>query len=116
MGLFLSNMVLNGTQPGGTPNPGTEASLRRYIDSLERGAPNYDDMTPAMAQAVRSESALILGAIKKFGPLKSITFTGKAAMNEDVFDVVFEHAHAQWTVGPLTADGKVQSRSFHPLP
>src|SRR5580658_5951368 len=37
-----------------TPSPGTEAWLRRYIDSMQRGQPNCDEMTPELAAANRT--------------------------------------------------------------
>jgi hypothetical protein len=30
----------------------------------------------------------------------------------DVYLVTFEHGRAEWTIGPLAPDGKVQTRSF----
>jgi Glyoxalase superfamily protein len=41
-------------KPGMTPNPGTEAAVRRFIDSMQRGQPNYDEMTPELADSCRN--------------------------------------------------------------
>lgn len=35
-----------------SPSPGTEAALHRYIESLERGKPNYDEMETTLAKAI----------------------------------------------------------------
>jgi hypothetical protein len=98
-----------------TPSAETEASLRRYIDSLEKGQPNYDEMTPIMADAVRRQLPTIQAYIKRWGALTSITFKLVDAQGFDDYDVRFEHGHADWSVAPLTPDGKVTGRSFHEI-
>ena len=98
------------------PHPGTEASLRRYIESLEKGQPNYDEMVPAMADTVRRQLPDILATIKPLGALKSIAFQGGGPMGMDVYYVTFEHGNAEWKVAPLTADGRVERRGFRLLP
>ena len=94
------------------PHPGTEASLQRYINSLEAGQPNYDEMTPRMASVVREELPTILASLKPLGPLQSITYQPGRSLREDKYLVTFEHGKAEWTIGPLTADGKVDRRGF----
>jgi len=47
--------------------------------------------------------------------LKSVTYAYSAEDGADVYRVAFEHGQAEWAIGPLTADGKVQSRSFRLL-
>lgn len=95
-------------------HPGTEASLRRYIESLERGQPNYEEMSPAMADVVRRQLPGILATIKPWGALKSISFKGGSPDGADVYDVTFEHGTAEWSIAPLDADGKVVRRGFRP--
>jgi hypothetical protein len=97
------------------PSPGTEASLRRYIDSLEKGAPNYEEMTPAMANVVRKNLSGTLATIKQLGTLKSLNFMTVNGNGADVYDVVFEHGRVMWFISPLTADGKVAGRGFQRL-
>ncbi len=97
-----------------TPSPGTEASLRRYIDSLEKGSPNYEKMAPGLAQTVHQQLPGILQYIRQCGSLKSITFERVGPNGTDEYDVVFEHGRADWFVGPLAPDGKVSERGFQP--
>ena len=94
------------------PHPDREASVRRYVESLIKGTPNYNDMTPSLADNVRQQSSQIVQRIKALGALKSISFQQGTADGSDVYLVTFEHGQAEWTIGPLTADGKVQARSF----
>jgi hypothetical protein len=96
------------------PHPGTEASLRRYIESLEKDQPNYDDMMPAMADAVRKQLPDILAAIKSLGALKTISFHGGGPADMDIYHVTFEHGTVEWSIA-LTADGKVERRGFRIL-
>lgn len=105
-GVFVTNTILTDARP----HPDREASLRRYIESLEGGAPNYDDMDPQLAAAVRQNSAQLIETIKWLGALKSIAFDHGDASGSDVYLVTFEHGKVDWTVGELTADGKAKSR------
>ncbi|MBV9548575.1 MAG: hypothetical protein JO256_02765 [Alphaproteobacteria bacterium] len=94
------------------PRPGTEEALRRYLVSLQRGEPNYQDMVPSMAEAVRSQLPDILGALKPLGAIRSITFKGRGLRDMDTYEVRFENGTVEFRMGPLTADGKVERRGF----
>jgi 3-oxoadipate enol-lactonase len=97
------------------PHPDRETSVQRYVESLEKGAPNYDEMTPAEANDVRQELPQLLQFIKSMGALKSISYEHGTEDGADAYLVTFEHGQAEWTIGPLTADGKVQQREVRPL-
>ena len=97
------------------PSPGTEASLRRYIDSLEKGEPNYSDMDPGLAAVVRSQLPGILSFIRQAGALKTLTFKSVSDNGMDVYQADFEHSRVLWYIAPLAADGKVVARGFRPL-
>src|SRR5262249_53924067 len=94
------------------PHPDREASVRRYVESLEKGTPNYEEMDTAQAAAVHQQAPQILQLVKDMGPLKSITYQHGTEDGADVYLVSFEHGQAEWTIGPLSADGKVQTRQF----
>ena len=36
-----------------TPIPGSEAALRRVIDGVRAGKPNYEEMTPSLAETIK---------------------------------------------------------------
>ena len=110
-GFLISEQTLNHS----TPHPDREASLRRYVESLERGAPNYDEMTPEMAAALRQNMPNIVAAIKPLGQLQSIAFDHSAPNDTDVYLVIFEHGKVEWSVGPLTPGGKATRRNFRVL-
>ena len=94
------------------PHPDRQASVRRYVESLEKGAPNYDEMDAAQAAEVRLQAPQILQLIAEMGALKSVTYQHGTEDGADVYLVRFEHGQAEWTIGPLAPNGKVQARSF----
>jgi len=98
-----------------TPSPGTKASLLRYIKSLERGQPNYQEMSPEMATAVRKQLPLIEGIIRKMGALQSLRFKGVNAAGMDTYDATFANGRLEWAIAPLSPDGKVMARGFRIL-
>ena len=63
--------------PPAQAHPGTEASLRRYIESLEKGQPNYDEMMPGIADIVRQQLPEILAMIKPWGALQIHCLQGR---------------------------------------
>lgn len=98
------------------PSPGTEASLRRYIDSLQKGQPNYDEMSPTRAATERRELPIILPIVQKAGALKTLTFKEVGDDGLDVYDASFANAQFEWRIAPLSPDGKVVGRGFRELP
>ena len=93
------------------PSPGTEGSARRYILSLEKGTPNYDEMIPRVAEDVRCLLPNTLANIHKLGALKSLTFE-HVSNGLDVYDAEFEHGRADLGLAPLDSDGKVEYRDW----
>jgi beta-lactamase regulating signal transducer with metallopeptidase domain len=96
------------------PSAGTEASLRRYILSLEMGRPSYDEMTPSLADDTRHQLPTIEEFVEKAGALKSISFLSVDDGGFDVYRVTFQNSCSVWEIAPLTADGKVSSGDFQP--
>ncbi|MGH9642655.1 MAG: DUF5808 domain-containing protein [Terriglobales bacterium] len=96
-------------------SPGTEESLRRYIQSLEQGHPNYDEMAPQLAAAVSRQLPKITSTINGLGAFNSLTYVGTDTNGANVYIAVFARGRLEWHIGPLV-DGKVAYRQFHPLP
>jgi hypothetical protein len=67
------------------------------------------------AATVRHNLPGILAAIKPLGQLQSIAFDHSAPNDTDVYLVTFEHGKVEWSMGPLTPDGKVTRRNFRVL-
>ena len=98
------------------PSPGTEAALRRYIESLESGKPNYDEMWPRLTKAVYARTPWILPYIQQAGALKSLRFLFTFQDGISVYQAEFEHGTAEWLIAPLSETGKVRMQGFLPLP
>jgi hypothetical protein len=99
-----------------TPSPGTEAFLRRHIESLEKGQPNYEEMMPDVAAIVRRQLPGTMAMIARWGALKSITFKSVGPAGKDIYDVAFDHGRAEWRIAPLSSDGKVMEEVFQEVP
>jgi len=93
-------------------NTGTQAWLRRHVESLQKGSPNYDEMSPGLAQSVREQFPHARDSIKQLGALKSITFLTVEPNGMNEYDVEFENGQAIWWIGPLTANGLASSLFF----
>ena len=90
-----------------TQAPGTEAALRRSIQDLQRGEPNYDMMSPQLAAATRQQLPTLKTMLSALGALESTTFKGVGPAGADIYEVKFEHGATEWRV-VLGPDGKVQ--------
>jgi hypothetical protein len=89
-----------------TPQPGTEAALRKLAGSMVTGTPNYDDMSPHLASAVKQQLPHMTG-MKTLGPVQSVQFVRVGEGGWDVYRVKYANGGTlMWRVG-LEADGKI---------
>jgi len=95
-----------------TASPGTEAALRRQIEGLEKGQPDYDEMGPVLISVTHQQLPILEQTIARLGALKSIAFNSVGQDGADVYEVEFEHGQTEWLILPLTPDGKVNSLGF----
>jgi hypothetical protein len=96
------------------PAPGSEAALRRAIDELQRGQPDYAQMSPAFAEVTRQQLTSLKETILQLGALNSITFKGVGPGGRDIYEVKFEKGLTEWRIG-LMPDGKIEGIGFRPL-
>jgi beta-lactamase regulating signal transducer with metallopeptidase domain len=97
-----------------TPAPGTEAIVRRVIESEEAGAPDYSDFGPGLLQAARSQQERMAALVKGWGPLVSIKFSGVTPQGMDRYTVTCQNAVFSTVITPLGPDGKVNGFAFVP--
>ncbi len=97
-----------------TPAPGGEAALRRNIDEVRRGQPNYDLMSPALAALTRQQLPQIQALLTQLGAVESVAFKSVGPSGADVYEVKFEHGSTEWRI-VLDLDGKVAGLGFRPL-
>jgi Zn-dependent protease with chaperone function len=87
-----------------TATPGSEAALRRLIDGISTGKPNFAEMSPALADATRQQLPHLSAAIGHLGPVQSVQFRGVGSQGWDVYDVRQKNGSTQWRIA-LGADG-----------
>jgi DNA-binding transcriptional MerR regulator len=80
------------------PTPGSEAALRRMLEGIAVGMPNYDEMSAAFAQVMRQQLPQLQSINKFLGPLRSIQFRGVGNQGWDVYEVRRENGSGQWRI------------------
>lgn len=90
-----------------SPSPGTEPALRRLVEGLRTGEPNYEEMGPALAEATRQQLTNLHSDISEAGAIQSIRFVGVGNGGADVYFVQHEHRTMYWRIG-LDSHGKIQ--------
>jgi hypothetical protein len=87
-------------------NPGTEAALRRLIDGLISGTPDYDEMSAGLAEATRQQLPKLQPDLAQSGPVRSVQFLGVGNAGEDVYFVKHEHRAWHWRIA-LDSSGTI---------
>ena len=98
-----------------TATPGSEAALRKLIAAIVSGTPNYDDMSPVLANAVRQQLSVMQPAMQQLGAIQSVEFRGVGKQGEDVYAVRHEQGVMVWHIS-LSGDGKIAGALVLPGP
>ncbi len=96
-----------------TAAPGSEAAVRRMIGELQTGKPNYDLMSPGLAEVTRQQLSQLQSMIVGMGTLQSIVFKGVGPGGADIYQVNFEKGSIDYRIW-LGADGKTESANLRP--
>lgn len=96
-------------------SPGTEAALRRLVEELAAGRPNYSAMSAGLAEATRQQLSTLQRGLAEMGPITSIAFLGVGAQGQDVYSVWHEGGASHWHIA-LEADGTIGSAFVTPGP
>jgi CubicO group peptidase (beta-lactamase class C family) len=96
-----------------TAAPGSEAALRRMIEELRLGKPNYDLMSSGLAAATRQQLPQLQSMIAGLGAVQVVTFKGVGPGGADIYQVKFEKASLDYRIW-LGPDGKVESANVRP--
>ena len=89
-----------------SPTPGSEDALRRYIDALGRGEPDYDRMTPEVAAETRGQLLLNQAILTRLGALRAMSFRGVSPLGSDIYIAHFANGSAEWRIG-LVKQGRI---------
>jgi Domain of unknown function (DUF3471) len=96
-----------------TAAPGSEAAVRRMIGELLLGKPNYDLLSPGLANATRQQLPQLQQMMTGMGALQSVTFKGVGPGGADIYQVKFEKGSLDYRIW-LGPDGKTESANVRP--
>jgi hypothetical protein len=96
-----------------TPIAGSDEALQRYLESIRRGMPDYDQMTPEAAGTTRQLLSQQRAILARFGALRVMSFRGVNSTGDDMYGLRFADGSAVWQIG-LTDDKRIRSIAFYP--
>lgn len=96
-----------------TAQPGAEAAIRGSIAEFQSGEPNYDRLSPYLAETTRRDLPYIRDDIVKFGAVESVDFIEVGPMGDDLYEVKFENGAWLWSI-LLGDDGKIIMTGLRP--
>jgi hypothetical protein len=91
-----------------TPVPGGDAIVRRLIEEIRAGNPNYDLMSSDLAKGTREQLPMLQSSTIELGKLQSVTFKGVGPGGADIYECKFENGSVEYRIW-LGADGKLES-------
>jgi len=93
------------------PQPATR-ELDDLLASMERGRPNYVDVTPDLASKLRAEWPALQMSLKAWGQRQGLRFAGQDQDGSYVYLATYEHHLVVWTTLPPSADGKLTRLTY----
>jgi hypothetical protein len=97
-----------------TATPGSDAAVRRLIEEVRTGQPNYDRLSPGLANAIRGQLPQMQPMIAGLGALQSVTFKGVGPAGADIYEAKFEKGSLEFRIS-LAADGKIEGANMRPI-
>jgi hypothetical protein len=97
-----------------TAIPGSDVALRKMIEDLRLGKPDYDHMSAGLAAATRQQLPQLQSTLAQMGALQSVTFKGVGPAGADIYAVKFENGSLEYRI-MLGADGKVEMAAVRPM-
>ncbi|MBB4397449.1 hypothetical protein [Bradyrhizobium sp. ERR14] len=93
-----------GAHPGraarrAVPIANGEAMLRRYIEGVGRGQPDYEHMTSEVADITRQQLPFDQAILARLGALRAVSFRGVTALDSDIYIAQFANGSAEWRIG-----------------
>jgi hypothetical protein len=89
-----------------TPAAGTEAALRKLANALVAGQPNYEDLEPPIANAVRAQQPYMKPMMESLGAVQAVEFLKVGEGGWDVFRVRYANGSLLWRIA-LSPAGKI---------
>ncbi|WP_456619870.1 MULTISPECIES: M56 family metallopeptidase [unclassified Bradyrhizobium] len=93
-----------GAKPGraarrAVPIANGEEMLRRYIEGVGKGQPDYDHMTSEVADITRQQLPFDQAILARLGALRAVSFRGVTALDSDIYIAQFANGSAEWRIG-----------------
>jgi Peptidase family S41/N-terminal domain of Peptidase_S41 in eukaryotic IRBP len=95
-----------------TPLPGGAEAVRRTLGELAHGTPNYDRMSPDLAEATRAQLPSLQPSIQSLGAVSTVTFNRVGSDGLDVYDVRLAKGALQCGIF-VAPDGRIVSAWMH---
>jgi len=93
------------------PLPGSEATLRKLLEDVAAGKPDYSRMSPEVAGAIRPNLAGLQKELSDLGPVSALLFERVNADGTAIYRVTWKQASGDAEIR-LGADGMIDSASF----
>jgi hypothetical protein len=97
-----------------TAVPGSDVALRKMIEDLRLGKPDYDHMSTGLAAATRQQLPQLQSTLIELGALQSVTFKGVGPGGADIYAVKFEKGSLEYRI-LLGPDGKIEGAQVRPM-
>jgi CubicO group peptidase (beta-lactamase class C family) len=97
------------------PSPRSEAAVRRLIEELRLGKPDYDRMAPDLARQTRRQITEDQATIVGLGALQALTFMRAGTAGPDIYRAVFAKGTLEWRIW-LSPDGRVDFFNYRAVP
>jgi hypothetical protein len=96
-----------------TPLPVSEAALRKLIENLRVGKPEYESMSFGFGMTTRQELPQLQATIVRLGPVRSVSFKAVGPAGADIYLVKFQNGVLEYRIliGP---DGKIEGANGRP--
>jgi phage FluMu protein gp41 len=93
-----------GAKPGraarrAVPIANGEEMLRRYIEGVGKGQPDYEHMTSEVADITRQQLPFDQAILARLGALRAVSFRGVTALDSDIYIAQFANGSAEWRIG-----------------
>jgi hypothetical protein len=98
-----------------TAAPGGETALRKMVENIQAGTPDYDMMSSGLATVTRRQLPQLRPRFAELGAVQSITFKGVAASGHDIYQIKLEKGSLEYRIA-MTPDGKVENAAVRPVP
>ena len=98
-----------------TAAPGSEAALRKMIEDVRTGKPDYQSMSTSLADATRQQLPRLQADFTELGALQSMTFKGVGPAGPDIYLVKFANGSLEYRIW-LAPDGKIDGANLRRVP